>query len=175
MAERYIRGHTNMGKRRLNTHWAAELDCYVLSLVGINTFKKSKVMYINMLAEVIASDVRFRLPCPFFFFLSFLTFFDFVCIFYFHLKIDLIRCGLNKGALSSLGAQAQPSAACAVRLGCALWSTAHAPAQAWAWMCVTRRLPTGLRFRASPRGSGGSGSRSTSAFRESATYFSSEE
>lgn len=68
MAERYIRGHTNMGKRRLNTHWAAELDCYVLSLVGINKFKKSKVMYINMLAEVIASDVRFRLPCPFFFF-----------------------------------------------------------------------------------------------------------
>lgn len=175
MAERYIRGHTDMGKRRLNTLWAGELGCYVLSLVGINTFKKSKVMYINMLAEVIASDVRFRLPRPFFFFLSFLTFFDFVCIFYFHLKIDLIRCGLNKGAVSSLGAQAQPSAACAVRLGCALWSTAHAPAQAWAWMCVPRRLPTGLRFRASPRGSGGSGSRNTSAFRESATYFSSEE
>lgn len=68
MAERYIRGHTDMGKRRLNTLWAGELGCYVLSLVGINTFKKSKVMYINMLAEVIASDVRFRLPRPFFFF-----------------------------------------------------------------------------------------------------------
>ena len=95
-----------MGKRRLNTHWAAELGCYVFSLVGINTFKKSKVMYINMWAAVIAKDVRFRLPALFVY-LSFLIFFDFVCIFYFHLKIDLIRCGLDKGAVSSLGAQAQ--------------------------------------------------------------------
>ena len=66
MAERYIRGHTDMGKRRLNTHWAAELGYYVFSLVGINTFKKSKVMYINMLAAVMASNVRLGSP-PFLF------------------------------------------------------------------------------------------------------------
>lgn len=34
MAERYIRGHTNMGKRRLNTHWAAELIVMFSSLMN---------------------------------------------------------------------------------------------------------------------------------------------
>lgn len=81
------------------------MGCSVFSLVRINTFKKSKMMYIIMAAAVIASDVRFS-PPPFVY-LSFLIFFDFVCIFYFYLKIDLIHCGLDKGAVSSLGARAQ--------------------------------------------------------------------
>lgn len=103
-------------------------------------------MYINMLAEVIASDVRLDFPLFCFIIYLFSTLFDFVCIFYFHLKIDLIRCGLNKRAVSSPEPKSQPSCVRGAA-GMRLWNTALRPAQAWAWMCVPRRLPTGLRFR----------------------------
>ena len=91
-------------------------------------------MYIIMLAADIANDGRFRLPPTAFVYLSFLIFFDFVCIFYFYLKIDLIHCGLDNRAVSLLGARAQRGV-CGVRLGCALRSTAHMPVRAWGWMC----------------------------------------
>lgn len=50
---------TDMGKCRKENARTAELHCYISNLMGISIFKKSRMTYIEILAAVTSSDVRF--------------------------------------------------------------------------------------------------------------------
>lgn len=65
------------------------------SFMGINRFKKSRMIYIKILTAVISSDVFF-FP---FVYLHFLTFWVCFCC---HLKLNLIHCRLNKLAVGTV-------------------------------------------------------------------------